>query len=261
VQSTRFAIKEFVLILPALLLACCNVGRAAETSVADTRATLAKWVETRQMIFRLKADWDEDRETIKSTISLFKVQQERLAEKLAQVGEQNGQVAKETTEHETQLKKCMAALDKVEEMVVGFESKLKAQIPNYPPPLVSQELVSKIISLIPEDSRETKVPLISRVQNLILILKAVQEFNSELLVASEIRRNGDKEIEVQAIYLGLGQAWFVSKDGSFAGTGGPSENGWIWQPDPSIAGQVQDAIAVYDKSKPASYVALKAVVK
>lgn len=213
------------------------------------------------MISRLKADWDEDRGTLKSTISLFKSQQERLGEKLAKVGEQNGQVAKETVENEAQLARYMAALKKVEEMVVGFESKLKAQIGNYPPPLVRQELVAKIISLIPADSKDTKVPLISRVQNMILILKAVQEFNSELHVASEIRKNGDKDMEVQTIYLGLGQAWFVSKDGSFAGTGGPSEGGWKWESNPSIAGQVQGALAVYDKSKPAAYVALTAEVK
>lgn len=246
---------------PAILLAFCGFGVAAEKSVADTRATLAKWVETRQMISRLKADWEEDRETLKSTIALFKSQQERLDEKLTKVGEANKQVVKETAENDGELKKYMAALEKVEEMVVGFEEKLKAQVKNYPPPLIGQEMVAKVIGLIPEDSKDTKVPLISRVQNMILILKAVQEFNSELQVLSEIRKKGDKDMEVQTIYLGLGQAWFVSKDGSFAGTGGPSPEGWKWTEDASIAAQVQQALSVYDKSQPAAYVALNAKVK
>jgi len=249
------------LITPAILLAFCAIGVAAEKPVADTRATLARWVETRQMISRLKAEWAEDRETLENTIALFKAQQERLDEKLAKVGEASRQVVKETADNEAQLKKYLAALDKLEALVGGFEAKLKAQVKNYPPPLASQELVAKVIELIPDDPKNTRTPLISRVQNLILILKAAQEFNSELHVLSEVRRKGEQDLQVRTIYLGLGQAWFVSEDGSFAGRGGPSPEGWQWTEDAGIAGQVRQALAVYEKSQPAAYVALKAEVK
>ncbi|MGB0581028.1 MAG: DUF3450 family protein [Limisphaerales bacterium] len=246
---------------PAFLLASCCFGLAAESDVADTRATLSKWVEARQMISRLQADWREDRETLDSTIALFDGQRERLEEKLKTVAEQNDQVTKETGENKAELDKFLAALKQIEEMVGGFEAKVKAQAKNYPPPLAGLETVSKFIGFIPENPKETQVPVISRVQNLIVILKAVQEFNSELHLETEILKNGDKDVEVQTLYLGLGQAWFVDKTGGFAGTGGPSDEGWKWTTAAQIAPQVQKAIAVYEKAQPAAYVALPVEVK
>lgn len=246
---------------PAILLAFCCFGHAAENTVAGARETLAKWVEAKQMISRLRADWAEDQETLKSTIALFDGQRERLEEKLKKVGEQNDQVVKETAENQAELDKYMAALKKVEELVAGFETKLKAQARNYPPPLAGQETVSKFIGFIPEDPNDTQAPVISRIQNLIVILKAAQEFNSELHLQTETLKNGDKEVEVKTLYLGLGQAWFVDDSGSFAGVGGPSAEGWKWDTEAKIAPQVQQAIAVYEKSQPAAYVALPVEVK
>lgn len=227
----------------------------------DVRSTLNKWVETRQMIARLKADWAQDRETLNSTIGLFESQKERLDATLAQLGTDSEQVVKETAENDARLKKYVGALDGLKERVAGYEKRLKALAPNFPPPLAAREQVSKILSLVPEDPGKTEVSVISRVQNLILILKAVQEFNGDLHLENEIRKNGDKEVQVRTLYLGTGLAWFVNADGSFAGTGGPSESGWAWKTDPAIAPQVQQAIGIYEKASPAVYVALPAEVK
>ena len=236
-------------------------ARAADNPVDETRTTLAKWVETRQMIARLKSDWEQDRETLNSTIALFESQKERLDASLAKIGTDSEQVRKETTENQALLKQYETALEKVEEQIVGYEKRLKAAVPNFPPPLMAREQVSKVLSLVPENSDDTEVQLISRVQNLILILKAVQEFNGDLHLENEMRKRGDKEVQVRTLYLGLGQAWFVDANGTFAGTGGPTAEGWAWKEDPSIAPQVLQAIGIYEKSHPAVYVALPAEVK
>lgn len=246
---------------PALLLGAVATSRAAANPVEETRSTLAKWVETRQMIARLKADWEQDRETLNSTIALFESQQERLAAALAKLGTDNEQVVKETGENDALLKKYLGALDGLKALVGGYEKRLKAVVPNFPPPLADREQVSKILSLVPEDPDDTEVSVISRVQNLILILKAVQEFNGDIHLENEIRGQGDKEVQVQTLYLGLGLAWFVNADGTFAGTGGPSESGWAWKENAGIAAQVRQAIDIYEKSAPAVYVALPAEVK
>lgn len=246
---------------PAVLLAFCCIGHAADHSVADTRETLAKWVEARQMISRLKAEWQEDKETLNSTISLFEGQRERLQDKLKQVGGANDQVKKETTENQAELDRQMAALKKVETLVAGFEAKLKGQTKNYPPSLVGDATVADFIDRIPEDPKDTKLSVIERFQNLIVLIKAVQEFNSELHLRKETLQNGEQEVPVKTLYLGLGQAWFVDDSGGFAGTGGPSPEGWKWKPEAKIAPQIQQAIAVYEKSQPAAYVALPVEVK
>jgi hypothetical protein len=218
------------LFAPGAVLVFSTGAHGAEDRVTETRETLAKWVEARQMISRLNADWEEDRQTLRSTISLFDGQRKQLESKLAKVGEDNVQVVKETTENDVLHKNYMAALEKLEELIVGFEGKLKAQVNNYPPPLRNQEFLAKLLTLVPEDSAKTEIPLISRLQNLIL-------------------------------YLGLGQAWFVDGTGGFAGTGGPSAAGWVWDENPAISESVRRAIAVYEKGEPATYVGLPVEVK
>jgi hypothetical protein len=250
------------LLIGCLGLVLLGAGQACGAGeVEETRSTLAKWVETRQMMARLKADWEQDRETLNSTIALFEAQKERLGASLAKLGGDNRQVAKETEEQGATLKHYESALEKLEARVIGFEKRLKAAVPNFPPPLMAREQVFKILQLVPENPDNTKAPLISRVQNLILILKAVQEFNGDLHLENEVRSHGDKEVQVRTLYLGLGQAWFVDQSGVFAGTGGPSESGWSWREDPAIASSVQEAIAIYEKSQPAVYVALPVEVK
>jgi len=246
---------------PALLLGALSTTFAAGNPVAETRSTLAEWVKTRQMIARLKADWEQDRETLNSTIALFDSQKERLDASLAKLGTDNAQVAKETAENDALLKKYVGALDGLKSLVGGYEKRLKAAVPNFPPPLAGREQVSKILGLMPEDPDNTEASVISRVQNLIVLLKAVQEFNGDIHLENELRTNGDKEVQVQTLYLGLGLAWFVNADGTFAGTGGPSESGWAWKADPSIAPQVRQAIDIYEKSAPAVHVALPVEVK
>ena len=39
-----------------------------------------------------------------------------------------------------------------------------------------------------------------------------------------------RSAEVSSIYIGLGQAYFVSIDGQSAGMGVPTESGWSWTP-------------------------------
>ncbi|MFT4688653.1 MAG: hypothetical protein ACI9OD_000851 [Limisphaerales bacterium] len=260
-RRTRIPATLIALFAPVAVLVFSTGAHGAEDRVTETRETLAKWVEARQMISRLNADWEEDRQTLRSTISLFDGQRKQLESKLAKVGEDNVQVVKETTENDVLHKNYMAALEKLEELIVGFEGKLKAQVNNYPPPLRNQEFLAKLLTLVPEDSAKTEIPLISRFQNLILILKAVQEFNSELHVVTEIRKHRDKDVEVKTLYLGLGQAWFVDGTGGFAGTGGPSAAGWVWDENPAISESVRRAIAVYEKGEPATYVGLPVEVK
>ena len=67
------------------------------------------------------------------------------------------------------------------------------------------------------------------------ILNEVNKANSEMTVVYEVRALPDgTNAEVQCIYVGLAQAYYISPRGE-AGIGRPSEDGWKWAPAPEAA--------------------------
>lgn len=238
------------------LLAPGGRVRAAESGpLEQTRTALEKWIETWQLIARLKADWQADQETLRGSIQLFTAEQERLDKALAELDTGNVKVAGEQKQNLELQARNQAALDRALALVAGFEKQLLAMARNLPPPVT--EKLAKLLSLVPADPATAKAPLLNRVQILVGILKAVDEFNSKIDVLSELRRTADqREVQVRTIYLGLGQAWFVDESSTFAGRGGPAADGWKWEVKNDVAPLVRRVIAIYEQAQPAAFVGL-----
>lgn len=95
----------------------------------------------------------------------------------------------------------------------------------------------------------------------VTLLGQLDKFNSQLSVSPELVKNAAGEnVQVQVLYLGLAQAWFVNNDDTFAGTGKPAANGWEWSIEPGLAPVVRRAIRISENAEPATYVGLPASV-
>jgi len=66
---------------------------------------------------------------------------------------------------------------------------------------------------------------------------------------------GGKPSEVKAIYLGLGQAYYVSATGE-AGISHPTLEGWPWEPAKAIAGDVLKTLEIIQGKQTAAFVPL-----
>ena len=55
---------------------------------------------------------------------------------------------------------------------------------------------------------------------------------------------------VEAVYLGLGSAYFVNDGGDLAGVGSPGPNGWEWNNQPELASRVREVIRIYKNERP-----------
>jgi hypothetical protein len=59
-------------------------------------------------------------------------------------------------------------------------------------------------------------------------LNEVNKFNREITVSSEVLTlSGGASAEVTALYVGIGKAYYVSRNGSAAGIGTASPDGWV----------------------------------
>ncbi|MCI0746662.1 MAG: DUF3450 domain-containing protein [Verrucomicrobia subdivision 3 bacterium] len=244
-----------------LLVAMISAGSAcAQTPLADTRSTLEKWVETRQLVSKAKADWQSDKELLQQTIGLFERELRTIEDQISKVITNSTQVDKERAEAEALQKAAKESLERTRQFAAGFEGELARIAPRLPAPL--QDILKPLLNRLPSDPANTKMSAAERVQVVIGILNELDKFNNGVSIFSEKRKN-DKGVElaVETVYLGLGAAYFVSDSGDFAGTGTPGPGGWEWTIKPQVGSSVREIIRIYKNERPARFVPLPAVIK
>ena len=241
-----------------LFLAAAAVSRA-DTPLNETRSTLEKWVETRQLISKTRSDWQSDKELMEQTRALYERELKSVEEQMTRLGTNSTQVEKERLEAEGQLQASRGSLDRTTEFVNGFEARIKTLVPRLPVPL--QDILKPLLARIPADPANTRMMPTERFQVVVGILNEMDKFNNAISVFNEKRKNtrGD-EVAVETVYVGLGAAYFVNEAGDFAGTGTPGADGWEWKPQPDIAGSVREVIRIYRNERAARFVSLPAVV-
>jgi hypothetical protein len=116
--------------------------------------------------------------------------------------------------------------------------------------------VRQLWQRVPEDPTRTRVTTAERFQNVLGILAALNKANTEINVVYEVHQLADgKPAEVQTIYLGLAQAWYVSAGGD-AGIGRPTPAGWKWEPTRAIAQDVLNALEIKQGKQTPTFVPL-----
>jgi hypothetical protein len=94
------------------------------------------------------------------------------------------------------------------------------------------------------------------------LINEVDKFNAAVTVVSQVQKNpAGAEVQVETVYLGLAQAFFVDKAGEYAGVGVPGPDGWQWTPKPELAGRIQKSIAMYKNAAPAAFVSLPVTIR
>ena len=98
--------------------------------------------------------------------------------------------------------------------------------------------------------------MLFRSQNILGILNELNKANSEITVSYEVRKMADGTTsEVQVIYLGLAQAYYLSPRGE-AGVGRPGDDGWQWTPAPQAADAILRALEIVQGKQSPEFVPL-----
>ncbi len=233
---------------------------AVESPVADARVTLEKWVETRQLISKTRADWQADQETLEQTVALYERELKAIDEQMSKVATNNTQVAKEMQEALALQKYSDEALARSRQFATEFAARVQKLAPQLPAPL--QDLLKPLLARLPADPANTKMLAAERVQVLVGVLNELDKFNNAVNVFNEKRKNakGD-EVAVQTVYIGLGAAYFVNEAADFAGTGAPGATGWEWNVKNEIAASVQEVVKIYRNEKTARFVTLPVAIR
>ncbi len=235
-------------------------GDSDRERLAAARDTLSKWVETQQVISKEKKDWELGKQVLEQRVSLLQGEidalESRLQETRAQIGDAEDK-RRELRREETQLS---AAAEALALKIDALESKTHTLMRRLPDPILQR--IEPLARRIPENPARTELSLSERFQNVIGVLNEVNKFNRDITVVSELRElSADRSAEVQTIYLGLAQAYYVSRNGEVAGVGRPTDDGWVWQPANELAPQVAEAIAILENKSVPAFVPLPVEVQ
>lgn len=227
---------------------------ARQPTLEETRLTLAKWIETQQIIAKERNDWQQGKEILQGRIDLVGKEVGVLKERIRQSEEAVAQSDRKRDELLAQDAELKTLGEQLATAATVMEEQIRSLVKQLPDPVKGR--IAPLVERIPADPAATRVTPAERFQNVLGILNEVNKANSEISVAYEIRTLADgSSSEVQVIYLGLAQAYFLSPKGE-AGIGRPTEEGWKWEPAPGAADQILLALEVIEGKHVPTFVPL-----
>jgi hypothetical protein len=233
-------------IIFAILSACsiAALGSAhASTAIESTRNTVKEWVQLEKAISTEAIQWQEKRVLLQDLITVTEAEIATIEATIADVEATRSNadsVREELVAKQTELRTQHAT---VETFLAPMEAQLVTLKQRLPAPLL--ETLSPFYQRIPKDPSDTSLGIAERMQTIVGILSAVQQFDRNITVSDEIRTLADgSEGEVQTVYIGLGAAYYRTSSGSDAGIGSIGPNGWQWKSQPDLDQAIDDVIAI-----------------
>jgi len=229
------------------------------STLEEMRASLTKWMETEQIIYKERKDWQQGKDVLNGRLELLEQEVGSLEEKIQQAEGSVAEANKKRDELIAERGALEAADAQLTEAVTAMEGDVRRLFTSAPQPI--QEKLQLLYQRIPEDPTTTRVTAAERFQNVIGILNELNKANNEITVSYEVRNLADgRPSEVRVIYVGLAQAYYVSPRGE-AGIGWPAEAGWEWQPSNAIAEDVLMALEILQGKHTPAFVSLPVTLR
>jgi hypothetical protein len=225
-----------------------------DNSLKETRLTMEKWIETEQILSRERREWQQGREILVGRLELVRREVAELEESIGQA-EASLREAEAKTAELTQRSQYLGDVSAhLASVVTALEGEVRRLLRSMPDPI--QLRLEPLTSRIVDDPSAKRISVAERYQNVLGILNELNKANNELNVVYEVHTLEDgRPSEVQALYVGLAQAYFVSASGA-AGIGRPTEAGWQWQSLRAASSDINRAIEIIQGKHSPAFVPL-----
>jgi hypothetical protein len=236
---------------------CSLRAQEAGARLESARTALEKTVETRRILSKERRDWKVGKELLDQRIALVGRENEALRERIVGAEASISEADKSKLELVEANDRLKAAAAGLAEGIVAVEARTRALLARLPGML--RDRVKPLSQRIPDPAatEPTKLSLSERFQNVVGILNEVNKFQREITMASEVRELSDgTSVAVTALYVGIGQGYYVNEKGTIAGIGTSTAEGWQWRPANDAAPAIARTIAILENKEAASFVPL-----
>lgn len=217
-----------------------------------TRDKVVKWIEVQQLISKESSEWEEQKAILSNLIELRKGEIAEFDEVIDLARDRVETVEQRSADLDEELNAAQDWRKGFETRVTRIEDALIPQVALLPDVLI--ERIEGAVERLRD--RNDGGDLQARFRDVLAILNECVAFNSDLHLTSEIREIEGNRFEVEILYLGLSQAWYVDRTNSRAGTGVPGAGGWVWTEDPGIAFQVRQAVEIQSRRETPAFARL-----
>lgn len=237
-------------------------GPAPQTdeTIDSVRESQRQYVELRSQISLEIQQREQTALFLEEQIELLQGRIERLKEDtegLRGTIDETKESRAELEAKEGRLKDGMASL---EASIEGLEAKAKQVLARVPAPVREQVIqISRNLMEEPEAPEEGEEPkaleLYTRYIQVVGAMNMIDKFNTTLQRTTEtIDIPGlSTPRNVTVFYLGAGQAYYVDKEGKYAGMGMPTEDGFEWVADNDLAETLALMNKMYDGGAEAAF--------
>ena len=231
----------------ALALIGSSASAGADERVDDFRVKMEKWVETRQLLSKEKADWEADRALLEGTRDLLRDQRKALKEEIAELETTITTADQERVDLLLNRGEYKRSTTAMREWQADLEQRVRGLTPMLPEPL--QTKLEPLIVQIPDDPENDRVSLGKRLVNVLGVILQAAKFDATATLTGEtraVRADDDQKVQVRTLYWGLGQAIYVDAQGRSAGVGRPGPEGWVFTDDPDLVDDARLLIDIYE---------------
>lgn len=224
----------------------------------DTRNILKEWVAAEKTISQEQSEWDEEQALLGDILSSLNQEERILREIIDNAQADTSRADQERLELISQRDDYQKSSSLFQDRLSLYERQAIQLIPKLP--IILQDEMGLLINKL-NTVEVANYSLGERAQTLINILSAVQEFDSSITVAREIRTLASGEqVEVKVLFLGLSRGFYADSEGTTAGIGrqsdGVSEDGWNWVEQPDLASDILRAINIYENRESPALISL-----
>lgn len=220
----------------------------------ETRLMMGKWIETQRIISKERKEWQQGREILLGRVELVKKELATLEQTIREAESGAAESQGKRDELLKERDELVAAGAQLSTAATSMEVEVRKLFQAAPDPV--KTTLETLHQRIPQDPATTQASPAERFQNVLGILNGLNKANNEIAVHYEVHElAGGKPAEVQAIYVGLAQAYFVSASGE-AGIGRPTPEGWRWESSNAVAGDVLRALEILQGKQSPAFVPL-----
>lgn len=218
---------------------------AINTNATELDNLVIQWTQLEQQHSEIDNHWRENKPLLEQQLLLLKEERIQLQGILNQHATANDEVEKERfdlLQQQTQMEENQqlmeSELNKVSSIVISMYSQL-------PPPLkekwgadiailsggnkLSTGTAAVVENNVPHQTN-TLLNNSERLDKLLGLFNHITQFEQRVaLHQTTMQVSETTEIQVDQVYLGLSQGWYISKDGQYWGTGNSTVQGWQWQ--------------------------------
>ncbi|MEM9446466.1 MAG: DUF3450 family protein [Verrucomicrobiota bacterium] len=260
-EKRNIALWVFVLCTVSVTSAWSQEEEDFRIQLELARESIKQWAETETLLSQERKDWKLGKSMLEGRIELLKNEIKQRKESIEKAKEMITDADKQREEFVSKNEELKEASQQVTGEIAKLEAMVKTKLlPMMPTPL--SDKLRPLVQKVPQKPDETKLSLSVRFGNVIGILNEVNKFNRNSHTFNEVRELQEgQRAEVRTLYLGIGQAYYVSNDGQFAGVGWPDgASGWKWQVANESAADIAKAINVLEGRETAAFVSIPAEI-